>query len=141
VEPVNIEELFLRALRTEVAKIGAEWDVVLKADANRGGPDWNNLMRLVKLALSSIETDLLSRKNHILCMYAGVIGRYNAIDLLDRLRDSAGTRGGIPGLWLLVPGSEAMLDGQTIPILAAGQKAVIPDGWLRNIHRAGAVSA
>lgn len=141
VEPVDVEELFLQALREKADENKVNWDLVLKADANRSGQDWNNLMRLVQMALSSIETHLLSRKKHILCLYAGVIARYNAIDLLDRLRDSAGTRGGIPGVWLLVPGSEAMLDGQTIPIIGAGQKAVIPDGWLRNIHRAGALSA
>jgi hypothetical protein len=55
---------------------------------------------------------------------------------LERLRDKVGRRGGIPGVWLLVPGDEqAVLDGKAIPIISSGQRARIPEGWLENLHR------
>ena len=44
--------------------------------------------------------------------------------------------GGIPGLWLLLPGdSAAMIDDKPVPLIGPGQRARIPYSWLQNLHR------
>jgi hypothetical protein len=72
----------------------------------------------------------------ILLTYAGLLARYGQMDLLSRLSQKAGRRDGIPGLWLLLPGDQqALLDGKPVPLIGAGQRARIPESWLRNVHR------
>ena len=73
----------------------------------------------------------------MLLVYAGLLARYEQMDLLERLRDKIGRRDGIPGLWLLVPGDhQALMDGKAVPVLSPGQRARIPESWLENKHRA-----
>ena len=94
------------------------------------------LTTLVNRAMPLIEQRLLSAQKTLLMIYAGLLARYDKMDLLQRLRDKVGRRDGIPGLWLLVPGDgSAMLDGKAIPILGAGQQCDIPLSWIKNTHR------
>ena len=73
----------------------------------------------------------------MLVVYAGLLARYEQMDLLERLRDKIGRRDGIPGLWLLVPGDHhALIDGKAVPVLSPGQRDRIPESWLENKHRA-----
>ena len=75
-------------------------------------------------------------------MNCGLLKRYDQLDLLERLRDQAGTREGLPGLWVLIPSDDQeelpVLDGKPVPVITPGQWARIPDGWLKNLHRTGA---
>ena len=50
VESMDVEATFIQALRDEVQKAGAKWEVVLNADAVPGGDNWNKLMVLVRRA-------------------------------------------------------------------------------------------
>ena len=71
---------------------------------------------------------------------AGLLKRYSQLGLLEKLREQAGARDGIPGVWLLLPTEETSdlptLDGQAIARLDSGQRARIPTSWLENRHRA-----
>ncbi len=83
-----------------------------------------------------VEEQLGLAKKPILTIYAGLLARYEQMDLLERLRDKIGRRDGIPNLRLLVPGDQqALMDGKVVPVLSPGQRARIPDRWVHNGHR------
>ncbi len=64
------------------------------------------------------------------------------MDLLSRLSQRVGRRGGIPGLWLLLPGDhQALIDDQAVPLIGPGQRARITESWLRNEHRGSEIGA
>jgi hypothetical protein len=123
-------------LREVAGKLGVDWDLVLKTDAVVGQGDWNRLMQLVGRAMPIVEARLQSSTKTILMIYPGLLARYEQMPLLQRLRERVGIAGGIPGLWLLIPGNEAaMIDGKAIPVISITQRARIPESWLRNKHR------
>jgi serine/threonine protein kinase len=166
VELVDMEGVFLDALQAVAGKAGVNWDLVLKTDAIPQGGDWDKLMMLVGRAMPAVEETLMARgrgeqvlsssflvlgdsqarasqprTNHqeprtLLIIYPGLLARYDQMDLLSRLSQKVGRRDGIPGLWLLLPGSnQALIDGKAVPLLGPGQRALIPESWLQNIHR------
>ncbi len=138
VRHVDLEGLLLDALIQVAMKARVHWDLVVKTVATPGRGDWDKLLLLVGRALPLVEKELVASDQPLLLTYAGLLARYDRLDLLERLRDQVGRRGGPPALWLLVPNDhQAHLDGKPVPLLSPGQKARIPDAWLRNEHRAG----
>ncbi len=94
-------------------------------------------MTLVQRAMPLVEQRLLAAQSTMLVIYAGLLARYEQMDLLNRLSEKVGRRDGIPGLWLLIPNPHlALLDGKPVPLIGPGQQARIPDSWLQNVHRA-----
>lgn len=137
VEVVDVEGVFLEALRHVADKARVNWELVLRADAAPGQGDWSKLMLLVGRAMPLVEQRLASAEKTLLLTHAGLLGRYDGMDLLERLRDQVGRRDGIPGLWLLLPGDQQpLMDGKAVPILSPSQRARIPETWLENRHRA-----
>lgn len=97
-------------------------------------------MLLVGRAMPIVEAQLATEKQTLLLIYSGLLARYDRMTLLERRRDRVGRPDGIPGLWLLIPGDQqAVMDGKAVPILSPGQRSRIPESWLQNQHRAGAV--
>lgn len=136
VQLVDLEGLFIDALRNAAEQAKVNWDVVVKTDAVPKGGDWDKLMRLVGRAMPWVEQQITKAEKTILLVYPGLLARYERMDLLERLREQVGRRGGIHGLWLLVPGdNQALLDGKPVPIISAGQRTRIPDSWIGNEHR------
>ena len=93
-------------------------------------------MILVGRAMQAVEAKLMKIDRTILMIYAGVLARYDQMGLLSRLAEKVGRPGGIPGLWLLLPGEQPLLDGKSVPLLGPGQRGLIPTSWLENRHRA-----
>lgn len=136
IQLVDFEGLFLDALREVAAQAKVDWNLVVQTDATPGVGDWDKLTRLVGRAVTNVEQQLSGTKQTMLMVYAGLLARYDRMDLLERLRDNVGRRDGIHGLWLLAPGSNhAMLDGKAIPLISPGQRIPIPPSWLQNVHR------
>ena len=136
IQLVDFEGLFLDALREVATQAKVDWELVVKTDATPGQENWDKLTRLVGRAITAVEQQLIGTKQTMLVVYAGLLARYDRMDLLERLRDNVGHRDGIHGLWLLVPGSnQAMLDGKAIPLISPGQRIPIPPSWLQNVHR------
>lgn len=130
VETIDAEGLFLETLRQVADEARVDWDLVLKADAEPGSGDWNKLLRLVGRAMPKIEQRLMSSDKTILMTYPGLIARYDQMPLLQRLRDQVGRKDGIPGLWLLIPGSnQATINGKPVPLISPGQRTKVPDAW------------
>ncbi len=137
VQLVDFEGLFLDALMAVAGKAGVNWDLVLKTDATPQAGDWDKLMLLVGRAMPVVEERLLKAESTMLVIYAGLLARYDQMDLLTRLSQKVGRSDGIPGLWLLLPGDQqALIDGRAVPLLSPGQRARIPESWLQNVHRA-----
>jgi serine/threonine protein kinase len=133
---IDFEALFIKALREVAEKARVNWDLVLKTDATPHAGAWHKLTLLVARAMPLVEAQLSVSDKTMLVTYAGVLARYDRMDLLERLRDKVGRRDGIPGLWLLLPGqNQAVMDGKAVPILSPGQRADIPESWLQNVHR------
>ena len=122
------------------------WQVVEGADgATRDSRPWQNLQRLVGGALPGVEAELLAMRKPVLLVHPGLLARYEAMALLERLRDKIGRPGQCPALWLLVAADEQselpVLDGHEIPLLTPGQRAVVPRGWVLNVHRGAAAAS
>ena len=136
VELMDMEGVFLDALQAVAGKAGVNWDLVLKTDSIPQAGDWDKLMMLVGRAMPAVEERLLAAERTMLAIYPGLLARYDQMDLLSRLSQKVGRRGGIPGLWLLLPGSnQALIDGKAVPLLGPGQRACIPESWIENRHR------
>lgn len=136
VELVDFEGLFIDALRDVAQKAKVNWELVLKTDAKPNQADWDKLQLLVGRAVATVEARLGKAEKPLLLIYAGLLARYERMDLLERLRDKVGRRDGIPGLWLLIPGDHlAVMDGKAVPILSPGQRAKVPESWIDNDHR------
>ena len=136
VQVVDYEGLFLDCLRRVADEAEVVWSNVLEADTTPNEGSWNKLMLLVGRAMPLVEAELLKADRTILLIYPALLARYQQMTLLERLRESIGRPGGIPGLWVLVPNDQqAMVEGQAVPLLSPGQRARIPEKWLRNGHR------
>lgn len=141
VKLVDFEKLFVDALRQVADKARVNWDLVLRTDATPYQGDWDKLMLLVGRAMPIVEAQLATEEQTILLIYSGLLARYDRMTLLEHLRDRIGRPDSIPGLWLLIPGDQqAVMDGKAVPIFSPGQRSRIPESWLQNQHRAGAVS-
>ena len=135
VEVRSLDRLLVEALRETAAEKRVDWNLVLAADGAPGTRDWTNLMRLVRAARPRVESRLRSADRPVLLVEAGLLARYDLLDLLEDLRDRAGSRDGTPAVWLLLPSDEQndlpLLDGHPVPLLTPGQRARIPRAWLR----------
>lgn len=142
VEAINFDELLIGAMREQAQKLKIDWNVVLRADASdKNSPDWRNLMILVGRALPIVEEKISDSAKTVLLTYAGLLGRYDKLDLLDRLRNKMGySDTKLKGLWLLLPtdkiGSLPQMNGKPISVINSAQWTPIPDAWLANEHRA-----
>ena len=141
----SLEDLLLRAMKDEAARAGADWNVVLGADAAAPtSADGRTLRQLVDLVLPRVERELAVSSKTLLLTRPGLLARYDRLALLQRLRDRVGRRpppGEEPlfGAWLLVPCSEQaaapQIDGKPVPVVTPSEWARIPEAWVLNRHR------
>jgi serine/threonine protein kinase len=141
----NLDELFIRGLQAQSEARRVNWEVVLKADAEGpAGRDWSKLLMLVRSATDQVAKEILASPRPVLLLYPGLIGRYDQLPFIDRLRDGSGRAGSVPSVWLLLAADQQstlpMIDNRPVPVLGHGQWARIPDGWLRNAHRTDQVT-
>jgi hypothetical protein len=141
---VDGDRLIIDALRDAAGKARVDWSLVLPADATPlearpSSRDWTNLMMLVKRALPRVEEELAAAGSTVLLVNPGLLARYDKLDLLERLRDRVGRSGGPPGLWLLLPAQQPLIDGKAVPLLSPAQRVHVPEGWLENRHRSAPV--
>lgn len=135
-ELIDFEGVFLDALHETADNAKVKWDLVLQTDTRPHEGDWDKLMMLVGRTMPTVETQLLAADKTMLVIYPSLLARYDQMDLLSRLSQKVGRSGGIPGLWLLLPGdNQAMIDGKPVPLIGPGQKTRIPESWIANVHR------
>ena len=143
--PRSVDGLVIGALRRHAAAKGIKWDqAVLAADADGpGGERWGRLLTVVRDALSPVRAEVLHGPDHLLLTHPGLLARYDALGLLDELRERA-TRQPEPGqtlrtLWVLVPADDPdalpTVQGKAVPVTSSAERFTLPDAWLRNLHR------
>jgi len=143
--PRSIDALVIGALRRHAAAKSIKWDqAILAADADGpAGERWGRLLTVVRDALAPVRAELLHGPDHVLLTHPGLLARYDALDLLDELRERA-TRQPEPDqtlrtLWVLVPSDDPdalpTMQGKAIPVTSSAERFALPDAWLRNLHR------
>jgi len=133
---LDFEALFIDKLQKVAGQLKVDWQLVLQTDARPDHGDWTKLMMLVNRVMPEIEKQLLSLDKTVLMVYPGLLARYRQLGLLEKLRDGIGRKGGMKGLWLLLPGDQQVaMDGQPVPIIGPGQKVQVPNSWLGNDDR------
>jgi serine/threonine protein kinase len=140
----NIDEILIRLMRDRANAAKVDWSVVLQADgAAHDSQGWRNLMILVGRCIPLLEKELTAVAGTALLVFPGLLGRYDQLEVLRRLRDKitspAGSGGPLRGLWVLLPADDQnalpTLDRKEIPVISSNQWARIPDSWLTNRHR------
>jgi serine/threonine protein kinase len=135
VQAIDGDRLIIDALREAAGKARVDWSVILRTDATPHNGDWNKLMLLVGRAMPRVEQQLASADSTVLLVHAGLLARYDRLDLLERLRDRIGRAGGPKGLWLLLPAQQPLIDGNAVPLLSPAQRVYVPESWIENRHR------
>ncbi|WP_329589242.1 BREX system serine/threonine kinase PglW [Streptomyces sp. NBC_01362] len=143
---LSVTELFLDALHDLVdARPKPTWETILRADvAPPGSKGAMKFAEYARTAWSAVEPrvgELLSvagSRAPVLLTDAGVLARYDAMGILDRLAEKA--RGGGAGLWLLCPQNDPArpprLGRTAVPHQAGlGEWITLPDAWALNAHR------
>ena len=143
VEPCDIDELFLSLMKREAKHGGADWQIVLKADAApHDSLDWKNLNLLIDRCVPALKESLRSPDKTKLLVNPGLLARYDRMHLLAELAGEVGRSNGIHGIWVLVPASDQnplpTINEKAIPMITgnAALHARINDAWLANKHRA-----
>jgi serine/threonine protein kinase len=136
----NLDSEIIAAMREAAGRLGADWNVVLRADAAPPeSQDWRRLQQLLRQALPVVEEKLRVRTGPLLVTYPGLLARYGEMSLLGRLSDARL----LHSVWVLVAGDEQTgrptIDGVPVPAAGANQAAEVPPAWLTE-HSASEVA-
>lgn len=136
---LSLDRLLIDTLKAEAGRIGADWRVVLQADAAaHASADWRRLTTLVERAMPAIVDQLRDDPRPLLLQHPGLLVRYGQTGLIQTLRDAA-SAGQRPARLLLLPGDSQqppMLDGVVLPVITPTDWTHLPRSWLENRHRA-----
>lgn len=142
---ISFDEHLIDAMRTHAADAGADWDVVLRADADPpGGGDWQLLQQLVRLVVPAVQARLLAAGPTVVATDPGLLARYGQLGVLETLRDHCTSQAPQEGavlrtLWVIVPaedpGALPAVAGAAIPVLSSAQWAAVPSEWLDRARR------
>lgn len=136
---VSLDRLLIDALKEEVRAIGADWRVVLQADAAaRSSADARRLATLVQRAMPGVLATLRDDARPLVVQHLGLLVRHEQTGLIQALRDTA-QAGQRPARLLLLPGDShqpPMLDGVVLPVITPADWTHLPKSWLENRHRA-----
>ncbi len=144
VRTLDLERVFVEALRKGAEDVGADWTVVVKADsAPRESLDWRNLNHLIAAkVVPQLETTIAHGNQTVLMYHLNWLARYDQVVLLSEVQQAV-QDGHVHGVWLLIPASPQtdmpLLDSVAVPVITNNQWASIPESWCRNLHRADAV--
>jgi serine/threonine protein kinase len=141
VEVCDLDSVFITSMRQQAEAAGADWNVVLQADAAApDSPDRKNLEMLVERCLPEIARVLRSPDRTKLVTHPGLLARYDRIDVLGDLASDVGRSDGIYGMWVMIPANEQSprptLNQKAIPLSNPAQHVRLNRAWLANKHRA-----
>jgi hypothetical protein len=141
VDVCDLDASFLSMMKQQSAAAGADWNIVLRADASPAdSAEWKNLQMLVERCLPNITSGLRSRDRTKLVVHPGLLARYNRMEVISGLASDVGRSDGIYGLWLLIPANDQsarpVLNHKAIPLSNPAQHVRLNRAWLNNKHRA-----
>ena len=142
---VDLESVFVDALKQSAHEVGADWQIVVDADAAAPNTaDWRNLNQLIaSKVIPKVEAALLSgdTTQTTLAYNLDWLARYGQVVMLPRIQQAV-LNGKIHGVWFLMPASTQtpmpFLDGTAVPVTSSNQWAAIPESWCQNVHRSTA---
>jgi len=141
--PLDLERVFVTALRQAADAVGADWNIVVNADAtDHRSEDWRNLNHLIASKVIPEVEQAVLRDNvtgqTVLTFNLNWLERYGQIVMLSRIAQAV-QDGRLHGAWLLIPASPQtqmpLLDGAAVPVITANQWAHVPESWCQNLHR------
>jgi hypothetical protein len=145
---IDLDRWLVAALRELTADGKPSWDTLDAADAaGPAGQRWGNLTQVVRKAIDPLTAEVLAHE-HVLLVHPGLLGRYDQLGVLDKLRER--TRQPAAGqalrtLWVLVafPDESAAptVDGRAVPYTTLAELMQLPAPWLDNLHRTKPVAA
>jgi hypothetical protein len=142
IERCDVDALFLSLMKQQAERGGANWQVVLKADAAPPDSlDWKNLNVLIDRCLPDIKEAMRSPNETKLLVNPGLLARYSRMNILAELAGEVGRTDGVHGIWVLVPASDQnplpTINQEAIPMITGNlsQQARINEAWLANKHR------
>lgn len=144
---INLDEVFLSHLRAVAERRRVDWSKLERAD-DPEGIDWLKLTQLTSEAIEATVAEVLDH-DRVIAWFPGVLVRHANPDQmapLDRIRDAVtnGTSRATT-VWLVALGSTAdklpTIDGTAVPVLGSNEWIDLTDEWLRNVHRAGGLTA
>jgi hypothetical protein len=113
----DLDAWWLAALRQQAQALGADWKVVLRADAaSASGVDANRLQQLAQRCLPALTEALLSSPRPLLLVNPGLLARFGLMHLFGTLETEVGRPGRTLALWVLLPSlqpSVACIDSAT----------------------------
>ncbi|MFI6304495.1 BREX system serine/threonine kinase PglW [Amycolatopsis thailandensis] len=143
---VSVTELFLAALHEQVdPRPKPSWETILKADiAEPGSRAAMKFAEYAQTAWRLVEPRIREQlgagadRGPVVLVNAGVLARYGAMDVLDRLAERS--RQGDRALWLLCPQPDPArgprLGATTVPYQSGlGEWIELPDAWVENLLR------
>lgn len=140
---LSVDGLLLREMRAQAAALRVDWSLVLQADASEpGSRDWSKLLMLVGRTLPMLRKELLESPAPLLVVNAGLLARYELMNVVSELEAVAGRPGHTPAAWILLPSHQAgvaRLNGVPVPLVNAGAVTSLPRDWIENKHRAVAM--
>jgi serine/threonine protein kinase len=145
--PLDLERVFLDALRKASDEVGANWDVVVKADAAPpDSTDWRNLNQLIaSRVIPKIEEACIQGDRTVLAYNLNWLARYGQVEVVLTRVQQAVHDARLHGAWLLIPASPQtempLLDGVAVPVITSNQWAHVPESWCQNLHRSGGTSS
>jgi serine/threonine protein kinase len=135
----DLDAWWLAALRQQAQALGADWKVVLRADAaSASGVDANRLQQLAQRCLPALTEALLSSPRPLLLVNPGLLARFGLMHLFGTLETEVGRPGRTLALWVLLPSlqpSVACIDSATLPLIREADFAPLTRAWLENRHR------
>jgi len=131
----NVEAALIGRMKELAHGFGADWNVVLGADAMPpGSPDQRRLHRLVHRAAADVLQAIAVIQTPLLLTRCGLLARYRRVDLLATLQDDC-QRGAAPAARVLCIARQTgaqmpAIDGQSLPVVVASAWAQPGAGWL-----------
>ena len=127
--PFSLEAGLIRHMRAVAAELGADWNVVVAADAApAGSADRRRLDQLVRRAVPGLEREIANARRPLLLTRPGLLARYRQLDALADVQESC-QRGEAPAARLLCIAADEtvnmpVIDGRALPVVFAA-------AWMR----------
>ena len=133
--PCSLEAALILHMQTLARDLGADWNVVLAADAAPpGSADHRRLHRLVHRAADALQREIAGAPEPLLLTRCGLLARYRQLDLLAAVQDAC-QRGAAPAARVLCIARRAtprlpVIDDQPLPVVVASAWARPGTAWL-----------
>ena len=133
--PFSLEAGLIRHMRAVADALGADWNVVVAADAApAGSADRRRLDHLVRRAVPGLEREIANAHQPLLLTRPGLLARYRQLDALADVQEAC-QRGEAPAARLLcIAADEAVnmpvVDGRALPVVFAAAWTRPSRAWI-----------